>query len=72
MDKAAKKLTTAQKLNWFGWTDCGKFRANNEDSFLGLQFDAREVHLLGKYGEATMTSTDFVFAVSDGMGRALR
>ena len=45
-------------------------RANNEDSFLALQFDAQEVHYLGKVGEASTGSTDFVFAVSDGMGGA--
>jgi protein phosphatase len=46
-------------------------RANNEDSFLGLQFDAREVHHLGKVGEASTEKTDFAFAVSDGMGGAV-
>ena len=65
-----KKSNRTQKLKWFGCTDCGKFRPNNEDAFLGLQFDATEVNHLGKIGEATMTSTDFVFAVSDGMGGA--
>lgn len=63
-------MVPTPNLKWFGWTDCGKIRANNEDAFLGLQFDAREVHHLGKYGEAAMTNTDFVFAVSDGMGGA--
>jgi protein phosphatase len=58
------------KLKWSGWTDCGKFRPNNEDSFLGLQFDAREIFRLGKFGEASLEKTDFVFAVSDGMGGA--
>lgn len=61
---------SAKKLRWFGWTDRGKVRPNNEDSFLGLQFDAKEVHHLGKHGEAKMANTDFVFAVSDGMGGA--
>jgi protein phosphatase len=45
-------------------------RRNNEDSFLGLQFDGREAHLLGNIGDASLGSTDFVFAVSDGMGGA--
>lgn len=62
---------TAKQLNWSGWTDRGKVRANNEDSFLGLQFDAREVHRLGKLGDASMANTDFAFAVSDGMGGAM-
>ncbi len=57
-------------LKWFGWTDRGKVRANNEDSFLALRFDAREVHLLGKSGEAKLLNTDFAFAVCDGMGGA--
>ena len=65
-----KQLTKTPKLKWFGSTDRGKYRQNNEDSFLGLQFDANEIHHLGKIGEAKLTSTDFVFAVSDGMGGA--
>jgi serine/threonine protein phosphatase PrpC len=58
-------------LKWSGWTDRGKIRPHNEDSFLGLQFDAKEVFRLGKLGEASTEKTDFVFAVSDGMGGAL-
>ena len=65
------KPTAAQRLRWSGQSDRGKVRANNEDSFLGLQFDAREVHLLGKIGEASTETTDFAFAVSDGMGGAM-
>ncbi|HYG23986.1 MAG TPA: protein phosphatase 2C domain-containing protein [Verrucomicrobiae bacterium] len=61
----------ATGLRWFGWTDRGKVRKNNEDSFLGLQFDAREVHHLGRLGEASLQNRDFAFAVSDGMGGAL-
>ena len=57
-------------LKWFGWTDRGRVRPNNEDAFLGLQFDAREIHHLGKIGEASMEHMDFVFAVCDGMGGA--
>ncbi len=30
-------------LGWAGWTDVGRVRKNNEDAFLALQFDAREV-----------------------------
>ena len=59
------------RLQWFGLTDRGKVRPNNEDSFLCLQFDARELHYLGKIGEAASGSVDFVFAVSDGMGGAM-
>jgi serine/threonine protein phosphatase PrpC len=59
-----------RRLKWYGQTDRGKVRLNNEDSFLGLRFDARETHHLGKIGEASTSHADFVFAVSDGMGGA--
>ncbi len=58
------------KLQWFGITDRGKVRANNEDAFLGLLFNAQEVQHLGKIGECSVENCDFIFAVSDGMGGA--
>lgn len=58
------------RLHWSGRTDRGKVRPNNEDSFLALQFDARELHRLGSIGEAPTRHHDFAFAVSDGMGGA--
>lgn len=64
-------IVCSSRLNWAGWTDRGKVRTNNEDSFLGLQFDAREVRRLGKYGDASITNADLAFAVCDGMGGAL-
>jgi protein phosphatase len=67
--KLPRKKSTS--LKWSGWTDRGKVRLNNEDSFLGLQFDAKEVFRLGKFGEASLEKMDFTFAVSDGMGGAL-
>jgi len=67
--KLPRKKTPA--LKWSGWTDRGKIRPNNEDSFLGLQFDTKEVFRLGKIGEASVEKVDFTFAVSDGMGGAL-
>jgi serine/threonine protein phosphatase PrpC len=57
-------------LKWSGCSDTGRVRKNNEDAFLGLQFDAREIFRLGKFGEASLEKTDFTFAVSDGMGGA--
>ncbi|HEU6449121.1 MAG TPA: protein phosphatase 2C domain-containing protein [Verrucomicrobiae bacterium] len=66
--KSGKKIPA---LKWSGWTDKGKVRKNNEDSFLAMQFDAREIFRLGKFGEASTEKTDFVFAVSDGMGGAM-
>jgi serine/threonine protein phosphatase PrpC len=55
-------------LRWWGLSDRGRVRKNNEDAFLGLWVDAREAHLLGKVGDASMEHADFVFAVSDGLG----
>jgi protein phosphatase len=69
--KRSSKNTGARQLQWSGRTDRGKVRPNNEDAFLGLQFDAREVNHLGKIGAASLTDKDFVFAVSDGMGGAM-
>ena len=40
----------------------------NEDSFVGVRFDAREVHRLGRHGHAGMERMDYAFAVGDGMG----
>jgi serine/threonine protein phosphatase PrpC len=57
-------------LRWSGWTERGRFRPNNEDAFLGVCFDGREMHHLGKFGHAPSRSMDFAFAVSDGMGGA--
>lgn len=65
--RPAKKPTS---LKWTGCSDTGRVRKNNEDSFLGLRFDAREIHRLGKFGEASLAAHDFTFAVCDGMGGA--
>jgi PPM family protein phosphatase len=65
-----KSAARANELQWFGWTDVGRVRKNNEDAFLGLRFDAREVHRLGKFGAASLAEHDFTFAVCDGMGGA--
>src|SRR6267154_5074216 len=68
MSKSSTKKNLA--LKWSGCSDIGKVRKNNEDSFLGLQFDAREIFRLGKFGAASLEKMDFTFAVSDGMGGA--
>ena len=57
-------------LKWFGCSDIGKVRKNNEDSFLGLRFDTNEIQRLGKFGDASLATHDFTFAVCDGMGGA--
>src|SRR6478736_139188 len=63
--------STPAIIKWSGYTDRGKVRPNNEDAFLAMQFDAKEIHRLGKSGETSTAKTDFAFAVSDGMGGAL-
>jgi protein phosphatase len=60
----------ALALEWSGVTDRGRIRSNNEDSFLALKFDGHEVRYLGKTGRSSLAGSDFVFAVSDGMGGA--
>ncbi|MBL9175842.1 MAG: serine/threonine-protein phosphatase [Verrucomicrobiales bacterium] len=66
----ATESPAPSRLRWSGRTDRGRVRPNNEDSFLALQFDARELHRLGSIGDAETRSHDFAFAVSDGMGGA--
>jgi protein phosphatase len=72
MNAAAPSTPSATRpdLRWSGLTHRGKVRPNNEDAFLALAFDGREVRRLGKFGEASAANNDFVFAVSDGMGGA--
>jgi PPM family protein phosphatase len=66
-----RKTSAAASLKWFGRTDRGKVRPNNEDAFVGLQFDSKAVHHLGRLGEASTQTMDIAFAVSDGIGGAL-
>ena len=63
-------LGDAANISWSGTTHGGRYRKNNEDAFLALTFDSREVRYLGKSGDAKLDHGDFVFAVSDGMGGA--
>jgi PPM family protein phosphatase len=58
------------QLEWSGLTHPGRFRKNNEDTFLALAFNGHEVTYLGKVGQSSLGPHDFVFAVSDGMGGA--
>jgi len=68
--KPASVTPPSACLHWSGRTDKGKVRSNNEDAFLGMTFDAREIHRLGKIGEASTRNSDLAFAVCDGMGGA--
>ena len=60
----------APRLVWSGKSHIGHVRENNEDTFLALQFDGKEIRLLGRIGEGDAAQCDYVFAVSDGMGGA--
>lgn len=60
--------TTATQLAWSGTTHPGRFRPNNEDAFLAMLLDDKGIRYLGKTGSASLESSDFIFAVSDGMG----
>ena len=60
----------APDVRWSGLTHVGRVRTNNEDVFLALAVDGHEVRYLGKTGRASLGGSDFVFAVSDGMGGA--
>jgi PPM family protein phosphatase len=64
------RLKKVPSLKWSGCSDIGRVRKNNEDAFLGLQFDAREIFRLGKFGEGSLEKNDLTFAVCDGMGGA--
>jgi serine/threonine protein phosphatase PrpC len=65
-----QKPTPMFRIDWWGCSDKGPFRTNNEDSYLGLFIDPAGVSLLGRTGSATMDGRDLLFAVSDGMGGA--
>ena len=65
-----KTRTKFPRLQWSGCSVVGRIRQNNEDAFLGLQFDSKEVFRLGKFGQALLDQMDFAFAVCDGMGGA--
>jgi len=62
--------TPVPDVHWSALTHIGRVRPNNEDAFLALAVDGREVRYLGKTGHASLAGNDFVFAVSDGMGGA--
>jgi serine/threonine protein phosphatase PrpC len=65
-----KKASGAQTIQWSGLSDVGRFRKNNQDAFLALALNGEGVRRLGKYGEAELNESDYIFAVSDGMGGA--
>jgi serine/threonine protein phosphatase PrpC len=66
----AAERAASPDVRWSGLTHVGRVRTNNEDVFLALAVDGHEVRYLGKTGRASLGASDFVFAVSDGMGGA--
>jgi PPM family protein phosphatase len=69
-DHAPAPAPSVTALKWCGWSDRGRVRPHNEDSFLGLRFNARELQHLGRIGETRLEKTNCAFAVCDGMGGA--
>lgn len=68
---SSNKPTPPQGVNRVTWSACsdrGRIRPGNEDSFLGVRFDGREVQRLGRHGDAGLMEMDAAFAVCDGMG----
>ncbi|MFU8847911.1 MAG: PP2C family protein-serine/threonine phosphatase [Opitutales bacterium] len=59
-----------ESIAWYGLTDVGRFRKENQDAFLALTLDGEGAYRLGKYGDGSLASADYIFAVSDGMGGA--
>ena len=71
MGKAGlKESSGALIIQWSGLSDVGRFRKNNQDAFLALALNGEGVRRLGKYGEAELNESDYIYAVSDGMGGA--
>lgn len=56
------------RIAWSACSDKGRIRPSNEDAFVGVRFDAREVQRLGRHGEEGLETMDYAFAVGDGMG----
>ncbi len=64
----APSKTEANQIEWSGLTDPGTARPNNEDAFLAMMLDRHGIQYLGKTGKAELSETQYIFAVSDGMG----
>ncbi len=56
------------KLQWSARSHRGKFRPNNEDTYLAAKILKSGLRFLGVEGTDTIDSNEYLFAVSDGMG----
>ncbi len=63
-------MNNIEDIKWTAQTHPGRYRRNNEDSFLLMMFDERELCYLGKQGSSPTSQNHFIFAVSDGIGGA--
>ncbi len=61
-------LSSIQSIHWSAMTDRGRFRPNNEDSFLAAMLGRNGLSHLGRIGQKTLGDEEYIFAVSDGMG----
>lgn len=66
--KPKTAVSSATSISWSGLTDRGKYRPNNEDAFLAMLLNKNGIKYLGKSGTASLADSDYIFAVSDGMG----
>jgi len=70
VSRPGKPATPALHFSWSAHSDRGTVRSNNEDIFIGLAMDSKDVRHLGKSGTSSNDDGDLLFAVSDGMGGA--
>lgn len=56
------------RLHWSARSHRGRFRPNNEDTYLAAKIHKSGLRFLGIQGDDSMDSNEWLFAVSDGMG----
>ncbi len=66
--QARESSPSIAALKWLADTHPGRYRTRNEDAFVLMCFDTRELCYLGKQGHMASEGKHFLFAVSDGIG----
>ena len=69
-DVGDNKEESELSFSWSCDTNVGRFRENNEDSYLALVLNSEGIQFLGSEGKDLASESDHIFAVSDGMGGA--
>ena len=69
-DVGDNKEGSGLSFSWSCDTNVGRFRENNEDSYLALVLNSEGIQFLGSEGKDLASESDHIFAVSDGMGGA--